>query len=133
MNCPLYSSPLFLDFYFVGQGIGMEVYLVFIRIGKCSGNVLDYVKCVIVKIDVVLFVRIFACLNCYDKFVMEVVGDIHTTFHFKDDVVCTSIVDGYSTLALKVTCLLRKVVVDYISFRPKVATAEGHGSEKGGE
>ena len=111
----------------------MEVYLVFIRIGKCSGNVLDYVERVIVKVDVVLFVRIFACLNCYDKFVMEVVGDIHTTFHFKDDVVCTSIVDGYPTLALEVTCLLGKVLVDYISFRPKVTTADGHGSEKGGE
>ena len=111
----------------------MEVYLVFIGVGKRSGNVLDYVKCVIVKVNVVLFVRIFARLNCYDKFVMEVVGDIHTTFHFKDDVVCTSIVDGYSTLALEVTCLLGKVLVDYISFRPEVATAEGHGSEKCGE
>ena len=111
----------------------MEVYLVFIRVGKCSGNVLDYVERVIVKIDVVLFVRILTCLNCYDKFVIEVVGNVHTTFHFKDDVVCTSIVDGYSTLTLEVTCLLGKVVVDYISFRPKVTTADGHGSEKCGE
>lgn len=111
----------------------MEVYLVFIRVGKCSGNVLDYVERVIVKIDVVLFVRILARFNRYDKFVMEVVGDVHTALHFKDDVVCTSIVDGYSTLALEVTCLLGKVLVDYISFRPEVATAEGQGSEKGGE
>ena len=111
----------------------MEVYLVFIRIGKRSGNVFDYVKCVIVKIDVVLFVRIFARLNCYNKFIIGVVGNVHTTFHFKDDVVCTSIVDGYSTLALEVTRLFRKVLVDYISFRPEVATAKGHGSEKCGE
>ena len=125
--------PLFLDFYFIGQRIGMEVYLVFVRIGKCSGNIFDYVERIIVKVDVVLFVSIFARLNRYDKFVMEVVGDIHTTFHFKDNVVGTSVVDGYSTLALEVTCLFGKVLVDYISFRPKVTTADGYGSEKGGE
>ena len=111
----------------------MEVYLVFVRIGKCSGNVFDYVECVIVKVDVVLFVSILTRLNRYNKFIIGVVGDVHTTFHFKDDVVGTSIVDGYSTLALKVTCLLGKVLVDYISFRPKIAAADGHGSEKGGE
>ena len=111
----------------------MEVYLVFIRVGKCSGNVFDYVECIIVKVDVVLFVSILARLNCYNKFIIGVVGNVHTTFHFKDDVVGTSVVDGYSALALEVTRLFRKVVVDYISFRPKVATAEGHGSEKGGE
>ena len=111
----------------------MEVYLVFIRVGKCSGNVFDYVERIIVKVDVVLFVSVLTRLNCYNKFIVEVVGDIHTTFHFKNNVVCTSIVDGYSTLALEVTRLFRKVVVDYISFRPKITTAEGHGSEKGGE
>nr|DAF50307.1 MAG TPA: hypothetical protein [Siphoviridae sp. ctBCr48] len=126
-------SPLFLYFYFIGQGVSMEVYLVFIRAGKCSGNVFDYVECVIVEVDVILFVRIFACLNCYNKFIIGVVGDVHTTLHFKDDVVCTSIVDGYFTLTLEVTCLLGKVLVDYISFRPKVTTADGHGGEKGGE
>ena len=111
----------------------MEVYLVFVRIGKCSGDVFDYVERIIIKVDVVLFVRIFARLNRYNKFIMGVVGDIHATFHFKDDIVCTSIVDGYSTLALKVTCWLGKVLVDYISFRPKVTTADSHGSEKCGE
>ena len=125
--------PLFSCFYFVGQGIGMEIYLVFIRVGKCSGNVFDYIECVIVKVDVVLFVRILACLNRYNKFIIGVVGNVHTTFHFKDDVVGTSIIDGYFALALEVTRLFRKVVVDYISFRLKVTTTDGHGSEKGGE
>ena len=111
----------------------MEVYLVFVRIGKCSGDVFDYVECVIVKVDVVLFVRILARFNRYNKFIIGVVGDVHTTLHFKDDVVGTSIVDGYSTLTLEVTCLFGKVLVDYISFRPEVTTAEGHGSEKCGE
>ena len=111
----------------------MEVYLVFVRIGKCSGDVFDYVERVIVKVDVVIFIRILARLNRYNKFIMGVVGDIHATFHFKDDIVCTSIVDGYSTLALEVTRLFRKVLVDYISFRPEVTTADGHGSEKGCE
>lgn len=91
-----------------------------------AGDILNNIHGVLVQVNIILLILVRTGLHRTHKFIVIIVRDGHSTFHFKDDVVRTRVIDRDSALSFKVVGLLGNVPIDLIRFGAAAQNRTAH-------